>query len=72
MVDKVVPAEREKMIKHNIKMELIKNKHKAIKNRVTTRNAPFTFVVVIDGTRMMDKEMVDLIVQYNSSHFEQI
>ena len=71
MVDKASSADREMAIKHIIKLERIKMKHRAIQNRLRTQNAPLTFVVDTDGTRRTDLEMIDSIVRYNESHFAQ-
>jgi len=62
MIDTEIPAEREQAIRNIIKREWIKNKHRAIKNRLKKRNAPLTFIVDKDGSRKAQWEMIDVIV----------
>ena len=62
MVDEVASADRELAIRHIIKLERIKMKHRAIQNRLRSRNAPLTFVIDTDGTKRTDSEMIDSII----------
>ena len=71
MVDAATSAGREEALKNIIKKERIKMKHRAIQNRLRTRNAPLTFVVDTNGARCTDSDMIDSILSYNATHFAQ-
>ena len=71
MAEAATSAGGEEALKNIIRKERIKMKHRAIQNRLRTRNAPLTFVVDTDGTRRTDSEMIDSILSYNATHFAQ-
>ena len=71
MAEAATSAGREEALKTIIKKERTKMKHRAIQNRLRTRNAPLTFVVDTDGTRRTDSDMINSILSYNATHFAQ-
>ena len=70
-VKSILPSRWDEAIKRIIKKEEMKNRHKAINNRLKIKNAPLTFIVDKDGTRKTDTEMINAIINHNAEHFAQ-
>ena len=71
MIDKVVPEQFQKTLANIERKEEVKWKHRTIQARLKKPHGQVTYVVQTDRTTVVGQEIVNVIQQFNSIHFQQ-